>query len=32
MVLHRQMETHAAEPGTSANEHVDVMFKLKSTC
>lgn len=24
--------THAAESGTSANEHVDVMFKLKSTC
>ena len=24
--------THAVEPGTSANEHVDVSFKLKSTC
>lgn len=28
----RQMDTHAAEPGTSANERVDVMFKLGSTC
>lgn len=25
-------KTHAAEPGTSANENVHVMFKLKSTC